>query len=136
MTVVATPYGRDTHCTNRLRPGRVVEGVELVGQALYRRLTTRRGTLLDDPNYGIHLLELLGSSVSDDVRASYPGRIRNECAKEPRVDSVTVSITETVEGAGLTWEVAIDVLTTEGDTFDLVVGVSDVTVELLRLEPT
>ncbi len=136
MTVVATPYGRDTYCTNRLRPGRVVEGVELVGQALYRRLTTRRGTLLDDPNYGIHLLELLGSSVSEDMRASYPGRIRNECLKEPRVDSVTVTITENQEGAGLTWTVDLDVLTTEGDTFDLVLSVSDVTVDLLQLEPT
>jgi phage baseplate assembly protein W len=136
MTVIATPYGRDTYCTNRLRPGRVVEGVELVGQAIYRRLTTRRGTLLDDPNYGIHLLELLGSSVSEDMRASYPGRIRNECAKEPRVDSVTVTITENLEGAGLTWTVDLDVLTTEGDTFDLVLSVSDVTVDLLQLEPT
>lgn len=136
MTVTATPYGQDTSCTDRLRPGRIVSGATLLGEAAYRRLTTRRGTLLDDPTYGLPLLDLLSADVDPELAATYPGQVRAELLKDPRLEAVTVDIVETVTGPARAWTVTISGVGSDGDAFELVVGVSDVTVELLGLEAT
>ncbi len=134
MTVVAVPYGRDTSALDVLRPGRVVDGAELVGEAAYRRLITRRGTLLDDPTYGLALIDLLGADIDPDLAATFPGQIRGELLKDPRLDSAEVSIVQTGTAPSLRWDIEITGVTSLGDSFTLVLAVADVTLELLRLE--
>ncbi len=129
--IVATPYGRDTSATDRIRPGRIVTGGVLLGEALYRRYTTQRGTLLDDLNYGLPIAQWLNAAFTPDLLASIPGQIRNEGLKDRRIDSIDVTVAKvnareidiTIEGFGA-----------QGETFALVLHVDDVTVALLSLE--
>lgn len=120
-------FGRDTSCTDRLRPGRVVSGKRLVAEAVYRRLTTTRGTLLYDPNYGLALVDLLGAEITPNQEAALPSRIKNELMKDGRIEDVRVSLSKS--GAAYTVEIEVECA---AGPFDLVLSVSDLTTEILR----
>ena len=127
-----TSFGRAVSCTDSLRCGRYVSGVRVVAEAAYRRLTTRRGELLDDPDYGLRLADYLGASTSDSEAALLPGLIRQQLLRDPRLRSVDVTVTETGTSSDLTWTIAVRGYTDEGP-FDLVASVDDVTVALLGI---
>lgn len=130
----APPYGRDTSCTGRMRPGTVVSGGLLLGQAAYRRLITDRGSLLDDGNYGLNLSRKLGADVTTDEIATYPGQIRAELLKDPRLEAVAVNIAVQNSAGRITLNVEIRGIGVTGEGFALSLHVSDVRVELLSLE--
>lgn len=130
-------FGRDTSCLGELRPGRLSSGALLVAEAAYRRLTTPRGTLRggeDEANYGIDLLDLIGSTSSESDAAALPDRIRGELSKDERIDasSIVVQVTRVVEGPRVTFIIDISASTDAGP-FTLKLAVNDVTVELLKL---
>ena len=134
---MAIDYGRDLSCTDALTPGRYVTGTRLVGQALYRRLTTPRGMLRggeEEAIYGLDLTELLGASLNDTATevASLAGRIEAECLKDDRISNVDVTVTPTVNGPSTSYEIVLFVESSEGP-FSLTLGVEDVTVSLLGL---
>lgn len=133
MALKSPPFGRDTSCTRYLRPGRLVSGARLLAEACYRRLTTERGTLLYDRNYGLSLSQLISSDMSADEIATLPGKIRSELLKDKRIASVSVSTT--VEARGPIWSMTLDIdcLSADRESFSLSVGVSDVTVQLLGI---
>lgn len=128
-------FGRETSCDRTLKSGRFVEGSMLVAQALFRRLITPRGTLRggeEEANYGLDLASLVGSATTTAAVASLPGKIENELRKDPRVESVQATVTQTVEGPVTRWAVSVAVVTAQGP-FVLQVGVSGVTAELLGI---
>jgi hypothetical protein len=125
--------GRDTYCVDELRPGRYARGVQLVAQRCYHRLVTPRGELLggdDEANFGFDLASFVGSTAAADIDAMLPVRVRNELLKDPMVDSVDVKAERTESQKRVTWTLTIRVQSGAGP-FDLIVGVSDVTTELL-----
>lgn len=131
-----TDFGTDTSCTDSLRTGRFVSGVRLVAEALYRRLSTPRGTLQggeEEANYGLDLVDLVGSVNTTLAQAALPGQIEAECLKDERVTSVTANVTSTQAGPVVSWKVSLDVETDVGP-FTLVLGVSGVTVDLLGFQ--
>lgn len=134
--LVSPPYGRDTSCTDRLYPGRVVSGGVLLGEALYRRFRSEREQLQDDADYGLSMDTWLGAAAQPDLIASIPGQLQAEAAKDKRIDEITVTmIKERIgdsPGIGLT--IVIEGTGVEGETFEFAVHINDVTVELLRLE--
>jgi phage baseplate assembly protein W len=130
-----TDFGKDTSCDSELRPGQLASGSRLVAEAVYRRLTTPRGSLIgsdEEAEYGLDLLDLIGSSVVDADVAAMPGLIRNEVLKDERVKSVTVTVKKSTLGPSISLLVSID-----GETFDqdfqLTLLASDVTVQLLNI---
>lgn len=127
-----TTLGRDTACTTRLFAGRTVTGARLLAEAYFRRLTTNRGELLDDPNYGLGLSSLLNSAMTATELASIPGRIRNELDKDDRGkrEALRVVVRRSTTNAAH-YAIAIHGETQDGDGFDLVLSVDEVTVELL-----
>ncbi len=131
MAVRAQPFGRDTSATDSIQAGRTVTGARLVAQAIYRRLITARGQLLDDPDYGLSLTHLLGVELTRGAELALASRLRNEIEKDARVESTNVQITKTVGTRG-DYEFAIDVTTAEGP-FELVLAASDVKVTILSL---
>lgn len=104
----ASIYGTDTSCgPDGYRPGVLVSGVELVREAIYRRLSTRRGQLLDDPDYGLPLSTFICATYTEDDAERIAGQIRNEILKDDRVERVVVdsNVVESVGGAlGVTIE--------------------------------
>lgn len=132
MPIQAVPFGRDTSCVERLRPGKVVSGRRLIAEACVRRLRTSRGTLLDDPNYGLALVDLLGSELTPQQEAAVPSRIRNELLKDPRVDDVRVTIAKTREGTSILFTVDLEIVTALGP-FDLSLAVDEVDLTVLAI---
>lgn len=121
-------YGADTYCTDRLCTGRVVSGTMLVKQALLRRFSTPRGTLLDDDTYGLDLANFVGASVDAMLLPALPSMITAEAAKEDRIVGVETSVVSTRDAAGLV-ELTVTIhaeLADSGEDFSLTLGVDTV----------
>lgn len=89
----ATGYGTDIICDSDLDalcreedPSAAIG----VARAIFRRLTTPRGGLIDDPEYGFDVNSLLHKAMLPQFEAAIPGIIRNEILKDERVESVDV----------------------------------------------
>lgn len=109
--------------------GAMVSGRSCLSQAIARRLTTPRGRLIDDANYGLDLRAFL----NDDLSPADLGRIKAlaeaECLKDERVRAATVTFTLPASG------VAVVTLVIQDGTgpFNLVLSVNAVTVTVLTV---
>ena len=98
MTTPVEPfgYGSDVSCAYDVDPG-VAEldgALTLVlAQAIVRRLDTPRGSLPDDPSYGISLRSMVNKGLDATEIANMAGVIRGEVSKDDRVDTVAVTVT-------------------------------------------
>jgi len=119
-------FGTDTTCTDSMRTGRLSRGNRLVAEAIYRRLITRPGELIDDPTYGYDLTDLVGASLSTAEIASIPGRVKQEVLKDDRIQGVEVEATFAVD----TLTINMRAFTSAGP-FDLVLKASQVGVEMV-----
>jgi hypothetical protein len=129
-------YGRDTYCYDRIVTGRMATGTELLAQAIYRRLTTPRGTLDDGDEglvYGLDVSGFVGMVGTQRAVDALPGAVEAEVLQDDRVSSVTVTASVVTDSAGLaTITLALLVVPVEeSETFTLSIAVSDVTVALL-----
>jgi hypothetical protein len=88
-----------------------------------------------EANYGLDLLEAIGSITTPSALAALPGQIQSELRKDERISEVIANVVETSVGPAKSkaWSITINAETAEGP-FTLVIGVSDVTVELLGLQ--
>jgi len=107
-----------------------VSGWRGLGQALGRRLTTPRGSLLDDPSYGYDLRSRLNDSLTPGDLAALGAVVKRELEADERVETAT----PTVAFAAGALRVAARITTASG-TFRLVLAVGDVTAEILATEP-
>lgn len=133
---MSTNYGRDVSCTTALKPGRLVTGARLVGEAAYRRLTTPRGMLRggeEEADYGIDLSEMVGSVATKADAAALGGRIRSELTKDERIFEVDVRVIATSAGPATEFDITVTAETT-GGPFTLVLAASEVTTALVGLE--
>lgn len=132
----ASVYGVDTSATSRVNYGRAVTGAVLVGEALFRRLSSDRGSLPSDRSYGWSITRWLGSEWTEQRRKSTPGLIANEVRKDDRIEPATLSIEieETIDDHGaVNLEITIFAFTAEGERFELVFAASAATTQLLRI---
>lgn len=130
---MSADFGLDLSCTYDLDQRCItVTGRRLLAEAIFRRLITPRGRLIGDPNYGTDITQYLNDDVSPSDIAEMRAAIRAECKKDERIDDCTVTITAP---AGKTGTYTIVISLEDGDgPFDLVLAVSNVTVEILNLE--
>lgn len=130
-----TDYGIDTSCWDDLYPGRTVTGARLIAEAVYRRLTTARGQLPGDPNYGIDVTELMHDGATAAELATLRGRIAAEISKDDRIIPESLSVKLDLAGAGVARMLTIRIrgLSVQNDVFELVLGVDGVTVDLLKV---
>lgn len=131
-----TTFGKDIGCTTSLRSGQTVSGVRLVAEACFRRITTPRGMLRgseEEADYGMDVLELVGTVTTKDDLAALEGQIRGELVKDERIEFVDVTASQTIATNGaITVLIFIEATTAEGP-FALNVGIADLTVELLGI---
>ncbi len=121
-------YGNDTECASDLTFSRTeVTGETMMAQAMLRRFTTPRGTLINSPDYGYDLRQFVKATTP--AESIINGNVENEALKDERVADVTVQTLFNEEAERL--EVTIVGFGSEGP-FDLTIGISEVTVELLR----
>lgn len=130
---MAADYGIDVSCVSDLdETFRVVEGKRLLAEACVRRLTTPRGMLLDDADYGTDLRELLNDAFTARTMALTVSQIRSELEKDERVVGVKVPIIEYFTSTR-TLHLGIEVEGRE-ESLTLVVDISAVSVTLLSVE--
>lgn len=130
---MATDFGRDTSCTTGRRTGRLVSGARLVGEAIFRRLSTPRGRLRGgkgEQNYGLDLSDLIGEGTSKAKLRSFEQRIATEAEKDERVRAAEVTVVDTSSGPGVELTISVVGRTADGP-FTLRIGVTEATVALL-----
>ena len=89
-------YGSDLSCILDLTPDAAEvdpHSYTAIGQAVLRRLITARGTLPDDPHYGIDVRGMLNRGIPLSQLRDLQGQIRGEVMKDDRVADVVVSVT-------------------------------------------
>ena len=121
-----TPSGQDLSM-----PSYMAAGNQCVAEAIIRRWSTNQGQLIDDPNYGYNLTDLLGDDLDVRGLAYAQQQAAAEAQKDERVLAATVVITLTVAGL-LT---IAGTITTAAGPFQMVVSVSAVTTQLLLISP-
>jgi phage baseplate assembly protein W len=123
-------YGHDLSCTNDLDPNMIeVDGLTTLTQAIFRRLITPRGTLLDDPNYGYDVTQFVNDDLSPADISRIGTQIDQELLKDQRVYASSTTVTYVASASMLT--IATVVTPSTGPTFTLVLAASQVTVQLL-----
>lgn len=123
--------GTDINLVSDLAPvwGLATQGTNLAN-AILRRLTTPRGGLFYDLNYGYDVMALLNSAMGPTELSAARGAITSEARKDPRVLSATVDLSFT--RSTKTLSISIGLITAEGP-FDLVLLATDVSVSVLSI---
>lgn len=132
-----SPLGYDTSCTDSLRTGIFASGIRLLGEACYRRLITPRGMLQGgeaEADYGLDLLNLIGSVNTINDAASLEGQIIAELQKDERVQTASAVVVVDTSGPTIALTITISVQSAIGP-FTMVLAVSQVTVALLGIAP-
>jgi len=125
-TCWSTPTGQDLSS-----PAVMASGNRCVAEAILRRWTTNQGDLIDDPNYGRNLIDLLSRPLSPGQLAYEQQQAAAEAKKDERVKSATVTLSLSIAGV-----LMIDAtLVTANGPFHLVASVSAVSVQLLLVSP-
>jgi hypothetical protein len=122
-------YGHDLSCTTDLDPSMAeVDGRQLLGQALARRLQVPRGGLIDDPNYGTCVSDFIDDDMQTSDLARLTAMIDAECAKDERVVSTSTTVVLVAPGV-LT--ITINVTDRNG-AFRLVLAATSIDLKILK----
>lgn len=128
---MSTDYGTDLACVSDFSDEfRESSGPRCLAEALVRRLMTKRGMVVDAPDYGTDLREYIGLEFTARNSARLISDVRNECVKDERVESVEVA-DATFAPSTRTVQLTIDVTSVIGATFTLTAVVSAISVDLL-----
>lgn len=89
-------YGVDLSCVTDITPD--LEEVDAfsplgIAQASIRRLSTPRGSLPDEPDYGIDVRGYANRGVTEQELGNLQAEIGNEVTKDDRVESARVVVT-------------------------------------------
>ena len=127
-TPTTTNYGIDLVCVSDLDPKLAEtrdDTIESLAQDLFHRVTTERGTIIDDPDFGEDVLSYASRAIEPKDYASIAGRLASECRKDDRVSRVVVEVTQP-NGPGSLY-VLIDVTPADPRlvTFRLIIPVTD-----------
>lgn len=130
---MATDFGVDVSCVEDLDPAfELVTGPRAVAQAIARRLMTPRGGLFYAGSYGYDLRQHLNGTIEPGDEFVIAQAIEAQAEQDERVRGASVTVSH--EGLTELLRVRIVLVLDEGP-FDLVLGVSAVTVEILALTP-
>lgn len=140
---MAEGYGRTVYCygPGGLQPGRALTGRAALAASIWRRLTTRRGTLqggAEELAFGYDIRQIFGAPGDRTSVARLATIVESEVAKDERVAAVAAEVLSTRDSAGsiaATLRVTI-VPADEGDSFALTLDATALDVQLLGGLPT
>lgn len=136
MAYPTTPqdYGHDLACTSDLTAAMVeVDGLTTLAQALYRRLITPRGGLIDDPNYGFDCTSMIDQGMTARQLALIASQIDAELVKDERVASSRTTGRFTAGAGNAGTYTASTLVTTADGPFTLVLSIDAVSVSILSI---
>lgn len=127
---MSVDFGTDISCTDDMSEvAKEISGQDVLAEAIYRRLTTPRGQLLDDEDYGIDVRSFLSRGIDPGKLREIEGTIRQEVLKDERVANVTAKATVDYK----TYSMSVSLIVTTGEgPFRLVFEVTADTVEFLK----
>jgi hypothetical protein len=127
-------YGRDLVCIDDLTPTlRETDPAttESLAQDIYHRITTERGSLPDDKDFGEDVRGYLSAAADARALLSISGRLEAEIRKDDRVATVVVELT------GNTSQLDITISVTPQDpalaAFEMVMAVTSAAALLLEV---
>jgi hypothetical protein len=127
-------YGRDLVCVDDLTP--TLEETDptttaSLAQDIYHRITTERGSLVDDPDFGEDVTGYLSTANTARALLSIAGRLEAEILKDDRVSTVVVELD------GNTTQLDITIVVTPQDatlvSFRMVLAVTSAAALLLEV---
>jgi phage baseplate assembly protein W len=120
-------YGVDVVCRTDVTP-RLDEldpfSVAGIGQALLHRLSTPRGKLPDDRDYGRDLQQYLSQPTDAVALRRYAGEISAECAKDDRVADADVTLTMS-DAKNMRVQIVVEPRDPELSEFTLILAVTN-----------
>jgi phage baseplate assembly protein W len=126
-------FGTCWSCVSDLTsPAVLAAGNQVVAESLLRIWTTSPGDLIDDPDYGENLQDLLSDDVSTADLAYAQQKAGVAATRDQRVLSCQVQLALNPQTQNLA--VNAQVVTAQGP-FTLVASVSAITVALLQVSP-
>lgn len=131
---MAIDYGTDVSTYPDLDPlFQIISGKQVLAEALLRRYQTPRGGLWYDPDYGLDIRLWLNESFDTDSASldRLAASIEAEAMKDERVGAASVAVELNLATSYLT--ITARVQPRDAVAFELVLGVSRLTVELLRI---
>jgi len=126
MALITTDYGTD------IRISKVVSlssGLKNLQEALVRRLTTARGSLFYDPDYGLDLRVFINQEINADTLDQIRASLEQQLELDERVKNIDATVK--YDSSNFKLNIVIQVTPNIGQTFILVVSVDKLTVELL-----
>ena len=91
--VVNPALGLDLTCTNDLTPTMTTSsGRQCLAEAIYRRMTTPRGGLIYDPNYGFDLTAYIEDDITGSDLGTIQAGILQQCAQDERIVSAKCAV--------------------------------------------
>lgn len=125
-------FGTCWSCVSDLTmPAIMATGFQVVAEAIIRRWSTSQGQLIDDPDYGFNLTDLISDDLGPGQIAQAQQSASAEAQKDERVLACAVKLTLDVAG---TLAVVANVTTAQGP-FKLVASVSAIGVSDLLVQP-
>ena len=109
----------------------LVSGYKSLGLQLIKRLSTRRGTLFYDKNYGDDLRLFMNKPINQAILDHIKYTIKSQCEQDPRVNNADVTVA--YNSSTLALEADIFVTTFLGP-FTLVISVTNLNVDLLSID--
>lgn len=104
-----------------------------IAEAAIRRLSTPRGALLGDPDYGIDVRAYCNRGVTDEDLRTLAARIRAELEEDDRVDAAAVVVTPSADTTSLTISIRITPFDARLTTFSLTLAVTSADVLIQEL---
>lgn len=112
---------------------RLADDDRILAQAVYMRLTTRRGTYFTAPDYGLAVTDYVLEGLTNDALERIPYEVKAQLELDERIAGATVTATKTpteIRG-GYALILDITIMKRKGTPLALTLGVSEVTVEVL-----
>lgn len=127
--------GTDLSCVTDLTSDCAeVSGQRCWLENLARRLQTTLGSLIDDPDYGFDVADLLDDEILPSQLANIAGQVDGEFLKDERTLQSSTVVTMQQSGAAIALTITSRVRSALGP-FTLVLSVSRVTVTVLSTLP-